>query len=103
MSVDAAQAKSICEELVGVALGVPGVLGGILSAAGKPVPVRVTRCGLPVALLTMANDAEVVTAAEGVKRTLMVHDAAGGTGVAQLLPSKMKGELMDGAFTTRLA
>src|SRR5207249_4739449 len=53
--------------------------------AASPVPVRLTACGLPLALSVTLNDALLVPLAVGVKVTLIVHCAPAATEVPQLL------------------
>ena len=59
--------------------------GDRLAATAVPWPVRLTLCGLPVALSVMASEAARPLAAEGVKETLMVQLAPAATEPPQLL------------------
>lgn len=53
--------------------------------ANAPVPVRLTVCGLPVALSVIVNEAERVPVTLGLKVTLIVQLLPTATGPAQLL------------------
>ena len=56
-----------------------------LTAGAPPVPVRVTDCGLPVALSLMATVAVRVPGAVGAKVTLIVQLPPAATELPQLL------------------
>ena len=56
-----------------------------VAAGARPVPVRATTCGLPVALSVMLTDAVRAPAAVGVKMTLMVQLEPTATKVPQVL------------------
>ena len=50
-----------------------------------PVPERLTDCGLPLALSVIVREAERLRLADGVKVTLMVHEAPAATELPQSL------------------
>ena len=70
-------------------------------ACGTPVPVRLIVCGLPLALSKMDIDPLKFPVVVGVKVTLIVHDALGGSetgAIGQLLVS----ENGEGGFDTAI-
>ena len=61
------------------------LVGERLTRAAVPVPVRLTVCGLPLALSVMLSEAVRLPVAAGVNVTLMVHLALAATELPQVL------------------
>src|SRR5436190_5986550 len=79
---------------------------GPAPVAASPVPVRLTACGLPLALSVTLNVALLVPLAVGVKVTLIVHCAPAATDVPQLLvcpKSPLLAPVMEMLLMLRLA
>jgi hypothetical protein len=83
------ESVTVCGVLVKPTPSGPNVrlLGETVTTGWTPVPVRLTVCGLPLALSVMASDALREPAAVGVNVTLMPQAAPIATLLAQLFVS----------------
>ena len=78
---------TVCEGLV-VPVGSDGKVGGadkLTTGSAIPVPLKLTVCGLPLALSVMVRDPVLVPLAVGVKVTSMVQLALVATELPQVL------------------